>query len=117
MEQSVVSVDRIGSAVVVTPHGEIDAATTPALRDVLLAVLADRPTALVIDLSRVSFLDSVCLGALVGAAGRAALADCTFALANPTPIAARLLAITALDRALTVAPTITEALAGPASTR
>lgn len=111
MEQLPVSVEHLGSAIVVGPRGEVDATTTPQLRAALLAALARRPTALVVDLSPVSFLDASCLGTLVSVGRRAGLVDCAFVLAAPSRIVLKLLAITALDQALTIATSIGEALA------
>ena len=58
---------RIDSVSVVTVTGEIDVATAPDLRECLLAQEADRVSAIVVDLTGVSFIDSTALGVLVGA--------------------------------------------------
>ncbi len=55
---------------VIVAHGEIDVATSPALRSELAAVLALRPVEVTLDLSDVSFVDSSGLGVLVGALKR-----------------------------------------------
>jgi anti-sigma B factor antagonist len=57
---------------VVTASGEIDLSTAPLLRQRLLEVVADHVTHLVVDLSRVPFIDSTGLGVLVGAHRRLA---------------------------------------------
>jgi anti-sigma B factor antagonist len=46
--------------------GEIDVATSPALRRELNGLLDERPQELVVDLSATSFIDSSGLGVLVG---------------------------------------------------
>ena len=56
-----------GRLVVVTPEGELDLATSPALRDALGAACDAGASTLVLDLALVTFLDSTTLGVLVGA--------------------------------------------------
>ncbi len=46
--------------------GEIDVATAPQLRDQLQACVAQNHSTIVVDLLRVTFLDSTALGVLVG---------------------------------------------------
>ena len=58
------------SGLVVTVSGELDVATAPALRDRLTAAIDAGTQRLVIDLSDISFLDSVALAAIVHAKQR-----------------------------------------------
>ena len=58
------------SGLVVTVSGELDVATTPALRDHLDAALEAGTRRLVIDLCELSFLDSIALAAIVQARRR-----------------------------------------------
>jgi anti-sigma B factor antagonist len=69
-----VQVTTFADRCVVTVHGEVDSSTGPGLRECLLEVL-DRPgtTAVEVDLSHVTFLDSAGLSALA-TAHRAAVA-------------------------------------------
>lgn len=53
------------------PVGELDLATAEQLEQAVMRELAGGPSALVLDLSRVSFMDSVALGALLRCEGRA----------------------------------------------
>jgi anti-sigma B factor antagonist len=55
---------------VIVARGEIDLATSPILRSELAVVLTNRPDEIVLDLRRVSFVDSSGLGVLVGALKR-----------------------------------------------
>jgi anti-sigma B factor antagonist len=55
---------------VVTVNGELDIATAPALRDRLAAAIEAGKRRLVIDLSAISFLDSVALATIVHAKQR-----------------------------------------------
>jgi anti-anti-sigma factor len=58
------------SGLVVTVSGELDVATAPLLRDRLTAAIDAGTQRLVIDLSAISFLDSVALAAIVHAKQR-----------------------------------------------
>ena len=58
------------SGLVVTVSGELDIATAPALRDRLTAAIDAGTQRLVIDLSGISFLDSVALATIVHAKQR-----------------------------------------------
>jgi anti-sigma B factor antagonist len=89
--------------------GEIDISTVTRLRERLYE-LADEGGTLIVDLNRVSFIDSAGLGALVGTARRAAehggslLAVC----AQPQP--RRLLWMTGVDKRIPLAATVAGAL-------
>ncbi|BCJ46773.1 hypothetical protein GCM10010168_37050 [Actinoplanes ianthinogenes] len=84
-------------ATVVDVRGSLDAATVESLRDVLLdTVQRDRPTAMIVDLTYVTFMDSVGIGALV--AGQRAARDigARFQLRNPSEFVHRQLRVTGL---------------------
>ncbi len=46
-------------------YGELDVMTTPRLHETLELVIAEQPSAVLLDLANCSFLDSTALGALV----------------------------------------------------
>jgi anti-sigma B factor antagonist len=106
-----IAIEREGDALVAIPDGEVDVASAPQLREKLLAALDERPPLLVVDLSRVTFLDSTGLAALVAVYHRANEVGSAFALAAPTRIAGKVLTITGLDRAWPVFDTRAEAVA------
>jgi anti-sigma B factor antagonist len=56
---------------VVALSGELDIATLPALRGAFADAIGRTRIGVIVDLSRVSFIDASALGALVGAANRA----------------------------------------------
>jgi len=97
---------------VLTVGGELDIATTAALRIEIVKVLAATTTPVIIDLSSVSFCDASGLALLVGAQRRALLDGRTVVLAAPRPSVLRLLRITGLDRAFTIHPTVAAAQVG-----
>lgn len=65
-----VSTEKVDGAVVVSAVGEVDSLTAHLLRDELNRQLDATPARLVVDLSRIEFLGSVGLSALVAAAER-----------------------------------------------
>ena len=90
--------------------GELDIATTPALRERLLGVFSPGVRLLIIDLSGVSFGDVSGLAVLVATQRRARRLGITVRLAAPRPQVARLLRITGLDQCFTICATLDEAL-------
>ena len=91
-------------------EGDLDIATTPALRERLLGVLGLAARLLIIDLSGVSFCDVAALGMLIGTQRRASGRGITVRLAAPRPQMARLLRTTGLDRSSTICATVDDAL-------
>jgi anti-anti-sigma factor len=79
--------------------GEVDLATAPSLRTALLGLLTDkdRPTALVVDLDAVTFLDCAGLSALVAVRNVAVDTGRPMRLTNPRPIVRRVLDLTGLS--------------------
>jgi anti-anti-sigma factor len=92
--------------------GELDFASTAALRDQIVIALGNTTAPVIIDLSGVSFCDASGLALLVGAQRRATLHGLTVVLAAPRHNVSKLLRITGLDRAFTVHPTLTAARLG-----
>ena len=90
--------------------GEIDIATTPALRERLLSVPGPDVRLLIIDLSGVSYCDVSGLAVLIGAQRRARGLGITVRLAAPRPQMAKLLRVTGLDHCFTICATVDDAL-------
>src|SRR5581483_4348048 len=109
-ERPVLGVDTEARGVVVRLGGELDLYNVDAVRAALAAAAGDRPACVVVDLSRVTFLDSTALGVLVEA--RAALPEGALRLAAPQLEAMRALRVSGLDRHLAVHDTVEGALAG-----
>jgi anti-sigma B factor antagonist len=94
---------------IVAVAGEIDIATVTRLRERLFELAASgRP--LVADLDQVSFIDSAGLSALVGAANRAAAHGGGLHVVCARPKIRQLFRLTGLDRRLSPARTLDEAL-------
>lgn len=90
--------------------GDLDIATTPALRERLFGVLGPGMRLLIIDLSGVSFCDVSALAVLIGTQRRARGLGITVRLAAPRPQTAKLLCDTGLDRHFTICATLDDAL-------
>jgi len=65
-----ISEQQRGGLDIVTPHGEVDMATAPALREHLDSVIGRAQGAVIVDLTPVTFIDSTGLGVLIGAKKR-----------------------------------------------
>jgi anti-anti-sigma factor len=84
-------------AIVVDVRGTLDAATVDALRQVLLSTLySERPTVMTVDLTFVTFMDSMGIGALVAGFNAARETGSRFVLRNPSEFVHRQLRITGL---------------------
>jgi anti-sigma B factor antagonist len=99
--------ERDGVIAAVT--GEIDISTVGALRERLYE-LADNGGTLIVDLNRVTFIDSTGLGALVGAARRAAEHGGALYAVCAQPQPRRLLWMTGVDKRIPLAATVAGAL-------
>jgi anti-sigma B factor antagonist len=77
--------------------GEIDVYTAPMLRERLIELAASGANQLVVDLSRVEFLDSTALGVLAGAHRRLRAAAGSLTLVCPHERILKIFRITGLD--------------------
>jgi anti-sigma B factor antagonist len=109
-EPPVAGVDRGGGAVVVRLAGELDLYNAHEVREVLLAESGKAPERLVVELSKVTFVDSTALGVLIEA--RAKLPNKrAFLVASPQLETRRALAVSGLDRHFGVYDSVDDALA------
>jgi anti-anti-sigma factor len=84
-------------AIVVDVRGTLDAATVDALREALLTTLhRDHPTSMTVDLTFVTFMDSMGIGALVAGYNAAREIGARFVLRNPSEFVHRQLRVTGL---------------------
>jgi anti-anti-sigma factor len=80
--------------------GELDLADADEVRDNLAAAAQATPCRLlVVDVSRVTLIDSYALGALISVRNTAAAAGVTLNLTNPSPPVARAIEVTGLSGA------------------
>ena len=92
----------LGDAMVVRPHGELDIASAPTLRDELAAVITaePRPRVVCCDLTEVTFMDSTALSALVFAHESAAMGKQEFCVAGARSSVHRVIELTQLDQVI-----------------
>ncbi|OSC40248.1 STAS domain-containing protein [Mycobacterium decipiens] len=91
--------------------GEIDLVTAPALEEAIGSVIADNPTALVIDLSAVEFLGSVGLKILAATYEKIG-ESAEFGVVARSPATRRPIHLTGLDKTFPLYPTLDDALTG-----
>jgi len=83
--------------------GEIDIATAPAIRRILLAAISGGNVQLAVNMSGVTFIDAAGIGVLVAAANRARQAGGGLSLLAPSRQVRRLLDVLHLDAILPAA--------------
>ena len=98
MGEAVITTRRqADGATVVEVRGSLDSATVTSLRETLLETLQrDRPTVMTVDLTYVTFMDSVGIGALVSGYNAARETGTRFILRNPSEFVHRQLRVTGL---------------------
>jgi anti-sigma B factor antagonist len=94
---------------VVHVDGEVDLATCSRLRDVLAELIDHGVYHLIVDLERVSFLDSSGMGVLVTALRRVRERDGSLRLTAPSPQVRRVLELTGITKLLPTYATLDEA--------
>ena len=100
--------DELG---VVELSGEVDLYTAPRFKEDLVGLIERGVEAIVIDLSRVTFIDSTALGVIIGGVKRLRERDGRLMIVAGSRPVVRILDITGLDKVLTVFDTRDEALA------
>ena len=103
-------VRRESGATVVGLAGELDLYNANDVREALLAVCAEEPVRLVVDLAGVTFIDSTALGVLIEARSRMTNRR-AFLLAAPGMETTRALEISGLDKHFAVLDTVDQAIA------
>lgn len=104
-----VQVSEVEGQKVVSAAGELDAFSADDLREVMSQVLRDKPRRVIVDLSRVSFLDSGAIQVLVGACHQLGGPSRLCAVASGRP--EEVLRMAGLDRLMDVRRTLDEARA------
>jgi len=91
--------------------GEVDLYTAPRFKEDLVGLIETGVEAIVVDLSRVTFIDSTALGVIIGGVKRLRERDGRLVIVAGSRPVVRILGITGLDQVLTVFDTRDEALA------
>jgi anti-sigma B factor antagonist len=104
-----ITVRRERGVVIVAVTGDVDISTVTRLRE-RLSELTDGGQTLIVDLNRVTFIDSAGLGTLVSAARRAAAHGSSLHAVCARPQTRKLLWLTGVDRRIPLAATVDGAL-------
>ena len=83
-EEQVTSIERTPDATIVRLQGEIDVVNVDQVRVCLVEALEGRPGVIVVDLEKLSFIDSTGLGAIIFGFQRARDEGVRFRLAHPS---------------------------------
>jgi anti-anti-sigma factor len=97
-----VIIEERGDTAHVTLLGELDISTASRLEEDLRRVEAGSPQLLVLDLSKLAFMDSTGLRLLIGADGRARAAGRRLVLIRGNEMVQRVLRVTRLDERLEI---------------
>lgn len=79
-------------------EGEVDVYTAPQLKQQMIVLLEAGNNAMVVDLTKVEYLDSTALGVLIGGLKRMRERDGNLPLICPSPRIKRVFEITGLDK-------------------
>ncbi len=94
---------------IIALEGEVDVYTAPQLKQQMISLLEGGAREVVVDLSRVDYLDSTALGVLIGGLKRLREMDGNLALVCPSPRIRRVFEITGLDKIFDIYDTEDEA--------
>lgn len=104
---------QVQGCAVLTLAGELDVATAPCFRKHLAAAIETGATKVVVDLSRVTFMDLAGIGTLVAALCRTRWARGSICLVGPNREVSRLLSLSGVDSVLPVYLTTDAAVDAP----
>jgi anti-sigma B factor antagonist len=96
--------------VVLAASGEVDMLTAPQLIEAVDDAFAQVPAALIIDLTRVAYLASAGLNALLTAHKKASGSSIRFGVVADGPATSKPITVTGIDLRLTLYPSINDAL-------
>jgi anti-anti-sigma factor len=97
-----VTVEQRGTAVHIALVGELDISTASRLEDELGRQEAERPDLIVLDLQRLTFMDSTGLRLLISADSRAREEGRSVAILQGTEMVQRVMRLTRLDERLNI---------------
>ena len=95
-------IDAVGNEIVVALDGEVDVERCQEVREQLHGLVDEGARHVVLDLTHLHFLDSTALGMLVGLHRRLTDEDGLLELRSPTAPIRRALAVSGLDKVLTI---------------
>jgi anti-sigma B factor antagonist len=96
---------------IVELSGEVDLYTAPRFKDDLVGIINEGARNVIVDLAKVSFIDSTALGVIISGVKRLHEVDGRLFIVAATRPVAKILAITGLDKVLSIYQTRDDALA------
>lgn len=102
--------ETVDKAVVVSPEGEVDMHESPKLRTLLLAEIAKKPSRVVVDLAKVTFMDSSGVATMVEALKKAKATGLPLLLCGMTENVKDVFELSRLDKVFTILAGRAEAL-------
>jgi len=106
-----IEVEQIDGQPVIKLEGEVDLSSSPHLREEIQRQLKKEPSFLVIELSRVEYMDSSGVATLVEALKKLGRFGGKLRLVNPTEAVSQVLHFVHLDKVFEIFPTVQEATA------
>jgi len=110
MSSELTQIRQEGEASVVEVHGEVDMHTSPKLHQLLREVCENQPAKIVVDLSKVEYMDSSGIGTLVEIFRRVKGFRGDMVLVSLQPRVRGVFEITKLDKFFTIRDSVAEAL-------
>ena len=109
-----ISNTTVARALVIHVDGELDVYTAPLLKEAVDSGLAKGHAQMVVDLTRVAFIDSTALGVLVGSLRRARAEDGDLRLVMNDPHLEKMFRITGFDSMFSIHRSVEDAIRGEA---
>ena len=106
-----VNTDFVDGVAVVRVGGDLDVYSAPQLKETLASAMAGEKR-LVLDLTRVHFIDSTALGVLVGALKQSQMESGDFRLVLDDPYLLKIFRITGFDDMFPIFPHVADAVSG-----
>ncbi len=106
-----IAVAERGGYTVLSPHGEIDFATGPQLKEAITDALVAGRLHIVVDMLGVEFIESTGLGALIGGRRRARALDGSLSLVCAESSVLKVFRVTGLDKVFEIHDTVESATA------
>jgi anti-sigma B factor antagonist len=107
----VIEITQPGPPAVMAIAGEVDLATAPRLKEVLVQVI-DQAKTVILDLSGATYMDSTGLGVLIGSLKHAREVGGDVKLAGLVPKVRRVFSITGVDKVFEIYSTVEQAMTG-----
>lgn len=97
-----------GDRAVLTVSGEVDVYTAPTLREHILTAIGEGASTVVVDLSKVAFMDSTGLGVMVGALKRLRQSEGRLVVVCDSEPVLKIFSVTGLTDVFGVVPSMDE---------